>query len=78
MLSLDNKRGKTGERLERGSNLVVSFIISLEAQRTQMKESCRLKWSVAKKWICVEIARRTLASSISGQYAKRLETHGHF
>lgn len=48
--------------------------VSLEAGRTTVIGDLP---STAEKWICVEIAKRTLASSILGQHVKRLEKLTH-
>lgn len=77
MLVFNRKRGKKDKEGEAPHQCHFINVFSLEAQRAKVSRSCGLKSSTAEKWICVEIAKRTLASSILGQHAKLLEKLGH-
>lgn len=74
MLLFNGERGKKEGEVE---GLPQSHFMHLLTLGAQVNSSCGLKWSSVEKWICVEIAERTLASSFLGQHAKRLEKLGH-
>lgn len=67
---------KKGKKDEEGEATPRCHSIHLLSQRTKANRSRGLKSTTAEKWICAEIAERTLASSILGQHAKRLEKLG--
>lgn len=77
MLLFNTKRWLRKEQKECYRHISLIYFIRHLSWSTKVNRSCGVKSSAAEKWIYVEIARRTLASSILGQHAKRLEKLGH-